>query len=474
MEYKDIYKPLIRTSFASKMELSFHASCQIMSITGQIGTERQVKYWLPDEIECFVLNSVIANEYKETKMEQKQFIDIMNAIRKYIPSKYYDASPKDRIKWILSTFGLTQFEHQEYSFFRLYRHHNLFCFSNSDVDVNKEFTLKFGKSFNEYATIVLAFQLFLSEKKIDTFLNFWEKIAIKESWFIDNLKLTRLEYKQELSQFASSNEDYRYCLRPSYSYPFIEFDERIFLPTPHLLIQSITTAMMNRLTFGNDNLREKIGKNACEEYLHKIVKDSGLFDEIIPEYEYSKGQRTLDVMTRRENKALLIDSKFFSPKASIRNYDESAYEYGIGRMVEIILQMYEQARNKYNKLYHPFKNDIDQDNTYVIAVVYQDGYFDLETIYLNAAKKLSIEPTSDEFSWLIHHIGLTTMANFERFMLTQTDVFPFFEGRDSINDLWLTEKNDTDEVKSLSDYRNSLYERVGILVDTLYEQNTIA
>lgn len=460
---------MIHTSFASKMNLSFYASCQTMSINGQISTEDQIYRWLPDEIECFVLNSVVASEYKETKMEQKQFIEIMYAIRKYIPSKYYEATTKDRIKWILSTFGLTQFENQEYSFFRLYRHNYLFSFSNNNIDVNKEFTLKFGRSFIEYATIVLAFQLLLSGKKINSFLNFWEKIAVKEPWFINGLKLTRSEYRDELSQFASNTEDYRYCLRPSYSYPFIEFDEHIFLPTPHLLIQSITTAMMNRLTFDNNTLREKIGKNACEEYLRKIVRDSELFDEVIPEYEYAKGQKTVDIMARRENKALLIDSKFFSPMASIRNYNETAYEYGVERMVKIISQMYEQACNKYNKLYHPFRIQVDQNDTYVIAVVYQDGYFDLETIYLNVAKKLSLEPTSSNYSWLINHIGLTTMANFERFMLTKTDIFPFFKGRDAINDLWMTEKNDTDEVKALSDFQNSLYERVDTLVDTLYK-----
>ena len=159
----------------------------------------------------------------------------------------------------------------------MYRHHCLFSFSNDNIDVDKAFREKFNKSYDEYAAIVYTIQMVLSQRKAPMFKQYLKKISIGVPWFINILRMTRDEYKEELGQFAKSTADFRYCLRPSYSYPFIEYQNIVYLPTPHLLIQSITTAMMNRLTFGDNKLREEIGKNSCEDYLFKIASNSGLF-----------------------------------------------------------------------------------------------------------------------------------------------------------------------------------------------------
>ena len=301
MNYEEIEKMLSCVSFDSKMTFAFSASVKTMSVNGQVESEELQKIFLPDEIETFVLNSIVSKEYKNNEMTEIEFVEVMNAIRKYQPPKYYQKLKTDNLKWVLPTIGPAQFESQQYSIFRLYRHHCLFSFSNENVDVDKEFKDKFDKTFDEYAALVYVFQILLSGHELATCLDFWKKVNSKAQWFLNNLKMTREEYKEELSQFAKDSEDFRYCLRPSYSYPFVEYKGALYLPTPHLLIQSITSAMMNRLTFGNNDLREKIGKNACEDYLFKIVMESKLFDEIHQEYEYAKGKRTIEKKNNRFN-----------------------------------------------------------------------------------------------------------------------------------------------------------------------------
>ena len=466
MNYAEIYKPLSRTSFASKMMHAFYASIKTMSINGQVESDVLQTLLLPDEIETFVLNSVVVQEYDNKEMTCKQFIEVMNAIRNYQPPECYEKMESEHLKWVLPTIGAVQFESQQYSFFRLYRHHFLFSFKNEKIDVEKSFKEMFTRTFDEYAAIVFTFQVLLAQKKLVEFIDYWKKVDLKAPWFISALKMTREQYKEELSQFANSAADYKYCLRPSYSYPFIEYQGTIFLPTPHLLIQSITTAMMNRLTFDNNDLREKIGKNTCESYVYTMFLNSGLFDEVKPEYEYSKGKRTLDVLARKGNTALLIDSKLFSPKVSLRTYDEEAYRKDTERIVKVIKQAYVHAHDKINQEYYPFSTDIHE--VYALVVVYQEGYIDLAKVYKQVAQILSIKRESVEYTWLCNHVGFTDIATIERFMLSKTDIIPEIMNRDASLNKWLTGRNNSDLTAEVHHYREKLVKDASKTLRDLY------
>lgn len=468
MNYNDIYRPLSRTSFSSKMAKAFYASIATMSANGQVDPERMIALWLPDEIETFVLNSIVAKEYDDESMTDKQFIDVMNAIRKYQPPEQYERLQSDQLKWVLPTIGAVQFESQQYAIFRLYRHHCLFSFSNENIDVDKAFREKFNKSYDEYAAIVYTIQMVLSQRKTPMYTQYLKKISIGAPWFINNLRMTRDDYKEELGQFAKSTADFRYCLRPSYSYPFIEYQDVIYLPTPHLLIQSITTAMMNRLTFGNNKLREEIGKNSCENYLFRIIADSGLFDEVVPEYEYAKGQKTLDVLTRKKNTAILFDSKLFSPKTSLRTYDDIAYMNDLARIIKEMKQAYDQTRNKFGKKYDPFSTSVN--DVYALVVVYQEGYLDYETMYSQLASALSISKGASEYTWLWQHVGLTDIATIERYMLTKTDILPSIKRRTSISDGWLSGRNGSALTDEVIQYQNKLESHANTFLEKLFSK----
>lgn len=466
MTYNEICKVLETISFDSKMAYALYASIETMSINGQVESEILRTKYLPDEIETFVLNSIVAEEHSDNEMTNEQFMDVMSAIRNYQPPKRYEKTGTDFLKWILPTIGAVQFESQQFLFFRLYRHHFLFTFCNNSVDIDTEFKKKFAKGFDEYAAKVFTLQVLLSQRWLRLYKEYLKNVSLEAFWFIDNLKMTRDQYRMELSQFAKSAEDYRYCLRPSYSYPFVEYKDKIYLPTPHLLIQSITSAMMNRLTYGNNGLRELIGKNACEEYLLKIVKDSGVFDEVKPEYEYSSGQKTLDILTRKGTVALLIDSKLFSPKVSLRSFDEIAYKEDVARIVKSLKQAYRHAHNKYNRDYKPFISNTN--DVYALIVVYQEGYLENDEIYLQAAQDLSIKAGSADYTWLCHHIGITDLATFERFMLSQTDVLPEIMNRDGSLNQWFEGKNGSNLTSEVINYQNKLFNSLQKSLEPLF------
>ncbi len=435
MFYKDIYKTLSRTSFLSKMEYACQASANTMSMNGQIDANELVKMFLPEEIECFVLNSVVANEYNNREMNHKEFINVMNAIREYQPQNDKLNRQSEFLRWVLPTYGSVQFELQQNILCRLYRHYNLFSFTNDYVDVNNEFINKYEMKHMDYCSIVLVLHLLLAQKKYKEYNVCLENLIKKSPWFIKNLSIERNQYKEELRQFATDSSEYKFCLRPSYSYPFIRFEDKVVLPTPHLLVHSITSAMMNRLTYDKSDLREKIGKYAFENYIYKIVVDSNQFDEVFTEYEYEKGKRTLDILARKENTALLIDCKLFCPKVDLRVYDEDAYEKDLLRIIKDIKQAYKHVRELFKIKYYPFSVDIN--DVFALIIVYQDAYISQNDIYSRTAKELCIDESSDDYIWLISHIGLADVASLERYLLNKVELLPDIINRGELTDKWL-------------------------------------
>lgn len=62
----------------SWMNASF-ASVETMSVNGQVETDVLRTKILPNDIETFVLNAVVAKEYNDREMTGKQFIEVMDS-----------------------------------------------------------------------------------------------------------------------------------------------------------------------------------------------------------------------------------------------------------------------------------------------------------------------------------------------------------------------------------------------------------
>ena len=84
------------------------------------------------------------------------------------------------------------------------------------------------------------------------------------------------------------------------------------MPLPHLLMRSVTSAMLYRITQNDNHLAELIGKEVLEPYLYRIILRSGLFDEVYPEQEYifhRNKNRSLDVLARKESHYIFLTVK---------------------------------------------------------------------------------------------------------------------------------------------------------------------
>lgn len=465
MDYAEIKQKMARTSFASKMFAAYDWSKKTMDSMGLIPVDKLRKTWLPDEIETFVIFSVVTNEWKQDSISDRETNKMLEAIRTYMPPLLKEKRGDNFGEWYVMVTGANQFEGQELSFYRLFRHWYYFTYKDEDIDMSKIFTDKFESPYEEYLAIVsLLWAIECNGNSPQLIADILKKIAHTSPQIIKSLMLTRDQYKEELLQFAVDESDYRYCLRPSYSYPFIEYNGMVYLPTPHLLIQAITSAMMNRLTFGDDNLREQIGKHVIESYLFSIIQDSEMFDEVIAEQEYvvkKQRKRTLDVMTRANDCYILFDSKFFVPKVGLRILSNDTRERELDRIAKHCAQIYDQTKNRFGSEYNYFTcKEINWDKVFGLVVVYTDPVLPLQMIYERVAKLKNISLDSTEYKWLTGHIGIVPMATIEKFCFTQSDMVPLLIEKsksESIGDIWLSgPMNPRKEAKTISDFREKL------------------
>ena len=310
----------------------------------------------------------------------------------------------------------TQFDVQADPLFRMSRYYEYFTFRSPDLDMNDIFKNKFGL---EYITIAapiffLWFSLheeysrFLKDEKVSQIIE-TNKAALKL------LTLTREQYVKELDEITVDIHDYAYCLRPSYTWPFVEYDGKVYNPTPHLLLRAVSTSLMYRLTDGRNDLRERIGRQVLEPYLFKVVAESGAFSEIIPEQEYKPGQKTLDIMASVGNDIICFDSKSFSPSIGIRIFSEEAVANARERIAKSVVQVYRHIHERFGRdyAYLSVKVQEDQSNIFGIVVLVENPYLDLEEIYEAAAIALKLSSPSPEYDWLRGHIGIVDIDTLE-------------------------------------------------------------
>lgn len=471
MEYEEISTVLKGYSFEQKMNISHKYS--IFWIDGVDESLAQTGLPLPWELETFVLFSVTSREECNNSFDVKNqnvFSEIITSIRNYEPPKIQAVTGTPLlIKKLLTSVGITQFEIQENSINKLFRYNYFFNFSNDRIDMPLEFREKFGCSYKEVLSAMLG--VWLSYSILKEGISPKEFAALYRLYpeVINNLCIPRDDYISQLSKITSDYRDYNYCLRPSYSYPFIIDNNVIYLPLPHLLLQSITSSLLFRLTEGRNDLQKTIGKEVIETYLFKIICTSKAFDEVLPEKQYSVGRQrnllTADVMARKNRCVVFFDSKSFSPKIDSRILCDSAIEADTSRLADGIVQIYKHIHNKFQTEYDFFepKIDVPMDYRFGLVIIKTDPHIQLEDIYKYAAEKLNIDIDSPEYVWLCLHIGFADLYDVERFCFTQSDICTVLLNRAASGELyspWLLELPENNEdfiCREFKDFADKVY-----------------
>ena len=266
----------------------------------------------------------------------------------------------------------------------------------------------------------------LSNKKIDTFIQFFSKDI--------------LDLKEMLLQEREFNENFLYHFSSLTKYPLIKIKtencERLVCPIPRLLFNRITNGIYYEIC------DEKIFGNAYgksfQKYIGKVIKKSLLPSEnfkVISEDEYYDGKKrkdTIDWIILDNKASLFTECKTkrikFSSKIVLNDLDKLEEE--LVKMAEFISKVYRSIGDYYLNKYPNLKVDVNR-KLYPIILTLEDWFLfgnkiidKLNKIVLDKLKKDSLENylrkipyticSADEFETMIQIISIVGIDNFMR------------------------------------------------------------
>ena len=203
----------------------------------------------------------------------------------------------------------------------------------------------------------------------------------------------------------------------------------LHIPSPYLVINAVTESMLNRITFGDEQLRREFGKEVIESYLYDIASQVKTVSWISKEIVYNVGHqeiRSPDVLVGEGEKMTFYDTKAFSPSLRLRSLDRTEIENDIARYAKNVIQLYKQIVNylagKFELDKHYEKKDI-----FGVVVVLEDAVVSRKKVYDKVF--LELERTAhldDEEKRYIHsHIKVLPLREVETFMLQNMSPLPF-------------------------------------------------
>lgn len=446
MEYKRLPIVLKRYDFGAKMHIVQKNSMEIMNINGIVGLDKLMSSHLPWELETFALLSISTgkeddNQNFEGVKGKKKFIEMMDAIRNYQHPKLFSEEEEDNLfDHFLIVTGLTQFPIQEDVRYKTYRYQYMFSFRNEKIDMPAEFKLKFGASYQEFLDLGLILNLIFTSKNYPGVLDY---ILIKYDQLIKNLVIERHEFNELQSKVTTDTQQYLYGFKYYYQYPFISYNEKLYVPLPHLIMQTVTTSMLFRLTEGNNRFRNVFGKEVLENYILHIFKLTNQFDEVVADFRYQNkkgGKDTLDAMTRKGDYCFLVDSKSMVPRLSLRNLTMEDKQHTAERLAEAVVQVYRHLTERLNKEYSPFTQNHDflPENIFGAVIIFEESYIRREVVVKKAANLLGLKHESEEYRYLCSNIKILSLYSIERMVFEEQDIInKLIENRDSEKN-WFT------------------------------------
>lgn len=476
IDYMKLPTILKRYKFEDKMRYAEEYSRMIMQPDVQCDPGKIRKLILPWELECYVMLSVKASEWKFDDLSQTEFLRIMNSIRQAKHPKLQIKTGSEKFaQWLIMVLASTQFDYEESYWNKMFRFSYYFSYVGDGINMPEEFKRKFGIEYQN----ILTFTWSLWMLYITNAANIEQckrELIDKHSVEVGLLTINREEYISELNKVTPDLFDYIYCLRPSYSFPFIQYEGKLSLPLPHLLVRASTSSLMFRLTSENNALREKIGHKVFESYLLHILSTYPEFECVKPEIIYSKGklqnQRSVDVMALAENQIFCFDSKSFSPKTNLRVFSEEAYSDEVARLGKSVKQMYEHIHNKFGIEYNPFEVTIDKDrsNIWGLVIVSENPFISLSDIYANAVKQLNIQLSTDEYEWLQGHVGIVSLSALEYQIFSCDNILAVVQQNalsKNYEDHWFSGMKETREADEISEFKDRQLELSSKLLRSL-------
>ena len=441
----------------------------------------------PWELEVFAEFSLFAdgnNPRRHINATADDFVKIINAIRNYQHPYLKSQKNMSYANALIMIMGLQQFKSQENIIDRLYRYNYFWNFTNERIDMPSIFSTHFpGLTYTDFKELgVLIF--FYSALKCGSsaqVINYW---SAKYRKVVDVLTISREKYKaDQSSKINDSFENAIYGFNYLHPYPYIEHQGYIFLPLPYLIIDAVTDSLLTRITFDNNSLREKIGKEVAQSYIESIFNECSVYDEVLSEQEYYVGKNkidTPDILIKKESMFCLIDTKLSVPKLELRKFNEKAIAETISRYANHIIQVYRRVQDFTNGKYYPFAKpaNVEKDDAYGIVALLEDSFIPRRQIYQEVFQLLKLEPNSDEANYIKSHINITSFHDLELFALGSRDIFIALTKKRDTPSKWndmklfnsdLYPKDSFNRINSVEDFITGLQQTITQTIDELVE-----
>lgn len=459
MEFTDIGRVLKRYSFEAKMAIAHGHSKDIMSSHGILEVNELQKKVYPWEIEVFTLFSILTtNEYQYRDFDGKgirEFYNIINCLRTYTHPKLEELKGDvSFVDCLLVMTGLTQFQVQEPIFYKLYRYSYFFSYISEKINMQQHFENTYGCPYNDFKNAAFATQLLLSsEYDSNILINYL--IKKKYPKVFSNLVISRTDFVKKQKEITDNIDDYYYCFKYFNQYPLIEEKGTVYMPLPHLIVQSCTNSLLYRMTQANPHSRELFGKEVLESYIYKIFCGADDYDEVKSEYAYGTPERrTADVMIRNSHYCLLIESKSMVPSTKVRIYNQEEIEKIIDRTALAVIQLYHNIVDRFQVEYYPFDVNIkfEPDNIYGIVALLEDHYIRRDLIYKRVAEKLKLDNESIEYRYICSNVKILSLYEIESKVFESHNIISLLIDSKNSPQKWFNYTLDisADEKKSIS------------------------
>ena len=439
-EYERLPILMKRYSFEEKMRIAhLHSSAAIL-FNQKIRKDETIVF--PWCVETFVMLAIEAKEYSDGNFQgknSKKAIKMFNEI--WAATSEILRRPCGRFGFMdvfLPSTLLTQSKSQEIDWIYKYRYWYAFGHNFDSLPLKDIFEERMEGTYEEYllfGEILMVVFLARAENKNITIPRKVLKYIFYERFprITMQMMISRDDYIQLQHNYIKNKDDpyrYVYSLCPSVQYPLVEFKGKIYFPLPHLLIQSVTSSLMYRLTEGDVSLRREIGKHVWEQYLYDLIKDSEAYQEIVREPKYKRlnaDSLAPDVVARCGKEVLFAESKSTVPSLGIRIGDEEDYEKNIDIVGEYIAKL---AKRMWEfREYNPFGEaaSLDRKDHWGVIVVHEDSYMRRHFYHEKAREYLNLLEESEEWTWVVEHIKVASLYEVEKICLSGYSILDAFK-----------------------------------------------
>ena len=417
IEFNRIPTIMRRYSFDSKMNMCSRFSRSFTSRTRPSVKQLVESKMQVHELETLFMFSIMHEEHDDRNIDEHNGSMIYRIIGSI------DAECNSIINRGHFSFGNNYFQAffpsqaavQEDLRILLIRYNYYFSFANKDVNMPFEFFVKFGIEYKKLISIAVLIGALCGQdndkfsKSIRQILNINKLLQYCYKMnYLDSFIVDREGYiSNQIVTCGDDIKNYLTCIKFVYQYPFIQYENRIILPLPHVVKMAFTESLLLRLTGENNSLKGHFGKHIFESYLYEIFNDNSKYEQIKREFDIVKGRKTSDVVIFNKGKIVFIEGKTTNPRAGVRIYNGESEEHSIKLFSDGIMEIYKVIND------YCVKNKLSRDDCFGLLVFASNDSILPREKYAGL-RRLHPEISDKDYEYIISHIKNLSLYECER------------------------------------------------------------